>query len=182
MDLQDRINLPSYTPEQITAAQFFARTQLGGQIIAAEQVESALDTVEFIAKLPEGLHDQAVWAQIPYHGSLTSVQQAIDCGTACCFAGWHALLRGKTLYDLPFGSSGGVFVDAEGDVLVEDFVSGDLGLPTYDGNGSHPFATHNTLDDLRIWVLAMFIRYSDLRIAAGQEPLFTVAAEGEVHV
>lgn len=180
MDLQDRLDLTSYSPQEISAAQFFARHQLAGQIITAENVAEALDTLDLIATLPENLHEQSVWAEVAPGHTLTGVQRAIDCGTACCFAGWHALRRGQTLHADPHYISG-VYVDGDAQVSVEDFVCGDLNLPSYDGNGSHPFATHNTLADLRIWALAMFIRYNDLALAAGETSLFTVVAESEVH-
>lgn len=76
------MNVPPTSDERRTAA-----------IADFDPHKHAWITFDYIAAHPE-LHDQNLWVG---NWAPTTAGQAIQCGTAACFAGWFALLAGCEL-------------------------------------------------------------------------------------
>jgi hypothetical protein len=167
------------TAEEVELALDWEKLYLGGTIITMEQVELAERVLDFIHEHPDA-HSQSDWLT-PGRDPHTSDpvtwmdrdtwEGAIDCGTKACFAGWTAVLDGQEV----FVGDMATLVTQTGHAETEDlptWAANRLGLPPYDarqwaGPSTHPFAPHNTVRELTIWVHAMRLRATMLEIAAG---------------
>lgn len=117
------------------------------------QVEEMERVLEFIEAHQENW-EQRFWVSDD-SSVVQSPESALECGTACCFAGWAALLAGERLVhgwrvDQMYRNEDGLLCD----ITIPQWASEHLGLPGFDGDpdGAHLFKTTNTLDDLRLQV------------------------------
>lgn len=122
-----------------------------------EAVETAEATLEFI-KEHDRLWNQTEWmfGPLPVIRRGLQLEEAVECGTACCFAGWYALVEGRKIVQP--GPSRATYVEVEVGNLVDlielrAYVDQRLGLPSFNWwAGNHPFDAGNTLPMLEQWV------------------------------
>lgn len=112
------------------------------------QVEEMEMVLAFIEAHQENW-DQGTWEQ--FGRSRIGLDEAIDCGTSCCFAGWATLLAGEQIENGVFVTG---FRDMDGQRTVPDWAVQHFGLPVYRGDPEegHLFGAENTLDDLRLHI------------------------------
>lgn len=120
-------------------------------------VEAAERTIEHINEHRRLWH-QGEWVERALGAAviekISSVDEAVGCGTSCCFAGWFVLFDGQEIRARTPGSR--YFVVVGGDLDMPTYASARLGLPNFgDWPGRHPFDAGMNLAALEEWVAAL---------------------------
>lgn len=164
-DLQPR----TYTSLHFEYAEYF-KEQLDRWATTPNywQLQKWQRDLDFIAAHSE-LHEQAWWVKFPEplaSRGVTDAEQAVECGTACCIAGWHTLLQGLVIMREEFGdmrvqSSLDPSTWTENGLgTVQAYACDDLGLFPF-ASSPHPFDGDQSIDQLYGWELALRQRAVD---------------------